>query len=205
MTLPDALNQDLIKTNQANQWLWIAEFVVPTATTRRIARNTAMITYNGVEYSPANFNMGGQMYSADGSIPTASIQVTDLNKTFEQMINETQGALGGTVQVVKVNSDFLAASIPALEYDYEILAAGSDSETVTFTLGIPNPLGQRFPLNQYSATVCPLATPTLFGGCDCQYAGLDTSCTGFWDDCLAKGNGANWGGEHGLNKNTMSV
>jgi len=205
MSLPDALNQDLIKPNQGNHWLWIAEFVVPTQATRRIARNTDKVTYNGVEYAAANFNMGAQMYSADGSIPTAQIQVMDLNKAFEQMINQTQGALGGTVQVVKVNSDFLGTSIPALEYDYEILAAGSDSESVTFALGIPNPLGQRFPLNEYSATVCPLATPTLFGGCDCGYGGPDTSCTGFWDDCLAKGNGANWGGEHGLNKNTMSV
>ena len=205
MTLPDALNQDLIKPNQGNHWLWIAEFVVPTQETRRIARNTDSVTYAGVEYPAANFNMSAQMSSADGSIPTATIQVTDLKSTFEKMFNETQGALGGTVQVVKVNSDFLTTSIPALEYNYEILAAGSDSESVIFTLGIPNPLGQRFPLNQYSDTVCPLATPSLFKGCDCRYAGVDTSCTGFWDDCLAKGNGVNWGGEHGLNKNTMSV
>jgi phage-related protein len=205
MSLPEALNQDLIKPNQGNHWLWIAEFVVPGQPTRRIARNTDKVEYNGVEYPAANFNMGGQMVSSDGSIPTATIQVTDLKSTFERMINETQGAVGGTVQVVKVNSDFLTTAIPALEYNYEILQAGSDSDTVTFTLGIPNPLGQRFPLNQYSASVCPLATPSLFKGADCRYAGVDTTCTGFWYDCLAKGNGHNWGGEHGLNKNTLSI
>jgi phage-related protein len=205
MSLPDALNQDLIKPNQGNHWLWIAEFVVPGQPTRRIARNTDKVEYNGVEYPAANFNMGGQMVSSDGSIPTATIQVTDLKSTFERMINETQGAVGGTVQVVKVNSDFLTTAIPALEYNYEILQTGSDSDTVTFTLGIPNPLGQRFPLNQYSASVCPLATPSLFKGADCRYAGVDTACTGFWYDCLAKGNGPNWGGEHGLNKNTLSI
>ena len=204
-TLPADLNADAIMPNQLNHWLWLAEFVVPTATTRRIARNTDVVTYDGVEYQAHNFNVGAQMLTADGSIPTAQIQVTDLNKTFEKMINDTQGALGGTVQLVKVNSDFMSTAIPALEADYQILAAGSDDTTVTFTLGIPNPLTQRFPLFEYSATVCPLATPTLFGGAECQYAGGDPTCTGFYDDCYTKGNAANWGGEHGLDKNTMSL
>jgi len=203
--LPANLNADAIKPNQANQWLWLAEFVVPSATTQRIARNTEGITYDGVTYEANNFNVGGQMFSADGSIPTAQIQVADLNKTFEKLINDTEGALGGTVQLVKVNSDFLSTAIPALEADYQILAAGSDDTTVTFTLGIPNPLIQRFPLFEYSATVCPLATPSLFGGCECQYAGADPTCTGFYDDCYTKGNAAHWAGEHGLDKNTMSL
>ncbi len=85
MSLPDALNQDLIKPNQGNHWLWLAEFVVPTQDTRRLARNTDSVTYAGVEYAAASFNLGGMTYSSDGSIPTASLQVTDLNKAFEQL------------------------------------------------------------------------------------------------------------------------
>jgi hypothetical protein len=92
-----------------------------------------------------------------------------------------------------------------LEADYQVLSAGSDDTSVTFTLGIPNPLNQRFPLNEYSATVCHLATPTLFGGVECQYAGVDTSCTGFYDDCYTKGNAAHFKGELGLDKNTLSL
>lgn len=203
--LPADFNNDAINPNQGNKWLWLAEFVIPGQTTRRLARNTEAVTYNGVVYEAGNFNVGTQIYSADGTIPTAQIQVTDLNGAFETMINAAEGANGGTVQLVKVNSDFLDTSIPALEADYEILASGCDDNVVTFTLGIPNPLTQRFPVNEYSASVCQWATPTLFKGAECQYAGVDTSCTGYYDDCYTKGNQVHWGCEHGLDKNAMSI
>jgi phage-related protein len=205
-TLPAGMKEDLILPNSGGAWMWLCEIVVPTKTTQYIARNTEDVTYAGQVYTKGNIDINGQVFNSDGSLPRVVIKVAhDLNRTIEQIVDETQGALGATVTLIKVGEKFLSAAVPALEIDYSSIAAESDAESVTFTLGIPNPMTQKIPLRTYSSTQCPYATVSLFKGVECQYVGGDTTCTGTYSDCKGKGNQVHWGGEKGLTPKGMRV
>ena len=146
------------------------------------------------------------MFSSDGSIPRVTLRTCqDISRKIENIINETEGALGGAVKLIKVNEKFLTSPVEALEADYDLLASESDSEWCTFTLGMPNLLTQRFPLRDYSSSMCPWTPPPLFKGPECQYPGEDPTCTGTFEDCYIKDNAVHWGGELGLSPSVIKV
>lgn len=204
--IPPFMHKDLIDLYASGAWLWLVQIVVPGQDTVRIARNTEDIRYGHDDFDKFNLRMGGQIFSGDGSIPRVTLQVfQDPNRKVEDIVNETEGALGAQVKLIRVNEKFLNTPVAALEFDYDNLASQSDSEWVTFTLGIPNPLTQRFPLRMYSSSMCPWTPPELFKGPDCQYTGEDTTCTGTYEDCYTKhaGNPVHWGGELGLDPSVV--
>lgn len=205
--LPAAMNQDVVTPNTGGMWMWLCEITVPNYSVIRKARNTANVEYAGETFDAHNIDVGKQTLTGDGSIPRIVLRVSqDVSKRIESIINDTQGALGTTVKLVKVNSDFLGTAIPALEADYDMLTVESDSEWVTFTFGIPNLLTQRVPLRIFSSSICQEATPVLFKGPRCKYVGAETSCTGTYEDCRDnKNNAVNWGGELGLNPNVTQA
>jgi len=202
--IPPVIHKDLIDPYSGGAWLWLCEIAVPGYAVERIARNTEDVRYGGNDFDKFNLQIGEQMFSGDGSIPRVTLRVfQDVNRIIEDMVNETEGALGAGIKLIRVCEKYLDTPISALEADYESLAAESDSEWVTFTLGIPNPLTQRIPLRIYSSSSCPWATPSLFKGPECQYAGADPTCTGTYEDCYTKGNAVHWGGELGLDPNVI--
>lgn len=204
--IPPVMQQDLIDPYSGGAWLWLCEIAVSGYSTQRLARNTEDITYGGESYDKFNVQISEQMFSGDGGVPRVTLRIfQDANRTIEDIVNATEGALGAEVKLIRVCEKFLDYPISALEADYENLAAESDSEWTTFTLGIPNPLTQRYPLRTYSSSSCPWATPTLFKGPECQYAGPDGTCTGTYEDCYQKGNAAHWGGELGLDPNVVRI
>ena len=204
--LPHFMEKDVIDPYSGGAWLWLCEIAVPGQSTKRIARNTENVNYGGEDYDRFNMQIGEQIFSGDGTIPRVTLRIfQDVNRVIEDIINATEGALGADVKLIRVCEKFLETSVAALEADYDNLASESDSEWVTFTLGIPNPLTQRIPLRMYSSSVCPWKTPTLFKGPECQYSGEDSSCTGTYEDCYTKGNAVHWGGELGLDSNVVRV
>ncbi len=205
-TLTGPVNQDAIDPYSGGAWLHLLEIVVPTENTQRIARNTEDVTYAGDKFDKHNFDVSEQIFSSDGSVPRVTVRIAqDRNKIIEKIINDTYGALDGTVKIIKVGEKFLATAIPALEFNYDILATESDDAWVTLTLGIPNPLSASLPKRSYSSSSCPFATPSLFKGPECGYAGVDPSCIGTYQACYAKANAARWGGDLGLDPNGLTL
>ena len=205
LSLPSALQEDLIKPNTGGAWMWLCEIAIPTKAIQYLAKNTEDVVY-GETYTKANLEIGPQSFSSDGSIPRVTLRVfQDTLRTLEQLVEDVEGVVGTTVSIIKVGSQFLGTPIAALKADYSALSVESDSEWITFTLGIPNPLTQRIPLRSYSSSGCPFTTPSLFKGPECQYALGDASCTGTLVDCKAKGNAAHWGANIGLDPNGMRV
>ena len=204
--IPPFMQKDLIDPYSGGAWLWLCEIAVPGQAKVRIARNTENVRYDYDDFEKFNFQIGEQVFSGDGSIPRVTLQIfQDVNRVIEDMVNETEGALGAGVKLIRVNEKFLDTPVAALEADYENLASESNTEWVTFTLGVPNPLTQRFPLRNDRYDVCPWATPSLFKGPECQYTGSDGTCTGTFNDCYLKGNAELWGAELGLDPNVVRV
>lgn len=200
--IPPAMHEDLIDPyGDMGALLWLIEIVVPTQVTQRRARNAVAIVYGVTTFVAGNFDVGRIPLSGDGSIPRIQLRVAqDPDKTLEGIVNATKGGENGTVKLIRTCEKYFDSPVKALERTYDIIIAGSDSQWVTFTLGIPNPLTQRIPLWSYSSKVCPLATPSLFKGPRCQLdpEHVDTTCTGRLSDCRAKGNAVHWGAEIGL-------
>lgn len=210
--IPPFMEKDLIDPWASGAWLWLVKIAVPGQATVKIARNTEDVHYGEDDFDKFNLQIGEQVFSGEGSIPRVTLKMfQDVNRRIENIVNETEGALGATVKLIRVNEKFLNTPVAALEADYDNLASQSDSEWVTFTLGIPNPLTQRFPLEDYSSSMCPFATPSLwsdgqiiagFKGPECQLPldHADEECTGNYEDCYKKnsGNPVHWGGELGL-------
>ena len=204
-SLPSDLQQDLIRTNRGNQWLWLCKFVISNHPTQYYARNTEDVTYNSEEYRKMALEVGTQVKGGDGSIPEVTLKVTALNEVLYQIIQKTQGAIGSDVKLIKVNTDFLSSSISALEADYELMCSQTDEEWMYFTLGVPNPMNQRYPVDDYSSSICPHAA-SRFKEPECQYSGGETSCNGTLEDCRDnKSNAVHWGGFIGLNEFAMEV
>lgn len=204
--IPPFMHQNLIDPFAGGAWLWAVQIAIAGQDTVRIVRNTEDIRYRGKDFDKFNLQVGEQIFSGDGSIPRVTLRVfQDVNRIVEDLINATEGALGAQVQLIRVNEKFLTSPVSALEFDYDNLAAESDTEWCTFTLGIPNPLTQRFPLRDYSSSICPWTPPPLFKGPRCQYPGDDPTCTGTYEDCYTKGNAVHWGAELGLDSNVVRV
>lgn len=204
--IPPFMHKDLIDFVAGGAWLWLVEIVVPGYNVVRIARNTENVHYGEDDFQKFNLQIGEQIFSGDGSIPRVTLRTfQDYNRAIEDLINEAEGALGAAVKLIRVNEKFLDIPVAALEQNYSLLASESDHEWVTFTLGIPNPLTQRFPLGEFSSSMCPWASPESFGGPRCQYTGSDATCTGTYDDCRTKGNAEHWGAFLGLDPNVIRV
>jgi len=204
--IPGEMQEDLIITNTGGAWFWLCEIAVPGYATKYKARNTEDVTYGEQKYDRFNFDFSEQIFSSDGSIPRVTLRVSqDINREIETIINETQGAAGTEIKLIKVCEKYLDTPIPALAADYDNLTSESDTDWVTFTLGMPNPLTQRFPLEIQSSSMCNECAPSKFKGPKCQYAGEDSSCTGTYIDCYNKDNAEHWGGELGLDPSVMQV
>lgn len=205
LTLPTDLKRTLLKDNAKGTWLWAFEIVIPGQTTQRFVDNLENITYDSDEYEKHPVKVGQQELNSEGSLPRIVLQVSNINRTIEDIINDSEGAVGGTVKIIKINDEFLDTAIPALEFDYDALSADSDSDWVVLTLGVPNLLTQRFPIDNYSSSLCSEASPSRFKGPKCKYAGGDTTCTGTLEDCIEKSNKENWGSEIGLDPDVAGV
>ena len=204
--IPSFMHKDLIDPYSGGAWLWLCEINISGYAVQRIAKNTEDVVYDGTTFTKGNFDGGQQSLSGDGSIPRDILRVAqDRDKTLENIVNESKGGDDGQVKIIRTCEKFLEYSVGALEAEYDILTAGSDVEWVTFVLGMPNPFVQRIPLWLYSSKLCPLATPTLFKGVRCQYAGVDPTCTGLLEDCHTKGNTIHWGAEIGLDPNAVRI
>ena len=204
--IPPFMEADLIEPYSGGAWLWLVEVIVPGYDTVRVARNTANVIYGGVNFLRGNLDIGKLALSGDGTIPRITLRIAqDSTHNLEEIINATKGGENGHVKIIRTCEKFLETPVLSLEATYAIRTAGSDSEWVLFTLGIPNPLLQRMPRELYNSSVCPLATPSLFKGVKCRYTGGDTICTGLFEDCRKKGNAQHWGAELGLDQSSVRV
>lgn len=203
--LPE-MHESIVDPYAGGAWLWLVNIMLSGYSHIRYAKNTEDIVYAGRKYVKSNFKVGLAALAGEGSVPrTALVLAQDAAHTLEDMINDTQGAGGGIVKIIRVHEDFLDEFISELEQEVRILTANSDTNDVTFQLGIPNPLLKKIPLRRYSSKMCPSAKPSLFKGPECQYVGGDSTCGGRYEDCYDKNNEEHWGGEIGLDPNAMKV
>lgn len=202
-TLPAALVIEKNKINTSSAWLVLLDITLTDATNLYLVQNTEDITYGGQVYTAAPFQLEIIKADSTGSIPSVTLSIGNATRLIQQYLESLNGAVGSSVKITVVNSDNLTEDYSELELNFTVVGAKSNAEWAVFTLGAPNPMRQRFPLEQFLANYCMWVNH--YKGLECGYAGALPTCTGSLDDCRIHNNSARFGGHPGLNPNAFKL
>jgi len=183
-SLPPNIILEKNKASSPYAWLILLEITLndDAGTVLRFVRNTEDITFGsgsggGDVYTAFPFEIEPTDNKAKGQIPTVTLRVSNITNLLEPYLEDLDGAIGSTVKITVINSNRLSDDYSELELTYDVIACNSTAQWVTFTLGAPNPLRQRFPLTKYLALHCRYRYNDVEDkdGPRCQYAGKEIS------------------------------
>ena len=157
------LEKNKIATSSA--WLVLLEITLTDSTVFRLVRNTEDIVFGGNTYTAFNFQLEPTTQTNSGEIPTVTLQVSNISRLIESKLQDLDGGIGSSVKITVVNSDLLTEDYSELELEYDVLACSTTNRWVSFVLGSPSPLRQRFPLTRYIGLLCSFR----FESRECNY------------------------------------
>ena len=175
-------------------WLILVQFHLSSETTFYLVSNTENITFQGQEYTAFPLKIELPTQSSNGEIPSVKLALGNATRVLQSYMEELNGAVGSKITLLIVNAGLLSEDYAELTLDFDITASECDAEWVSVTLGAPNPLNRRFPVNKYMATSCMWQ----FKGAECAYVGVETECPRNLSGCIARNNTARFGGFPGL-------
>lgn len=189
-------------------WLILLEVAIPTTptTTLYLVRNVDDISFNSQVYTAFPFELDVTKQVSKGEIPTVTLRVSNVLRTVQAYLEAYDGLVGQTITIRIVSKPVGESEyLEAISWTYEVLGCQADVMWVTFSLGIPNPIGMRFPLYRYIANHCnwTFNSPTIRAagtnaGAECGYTGSDTTCKRTLTDCQSKSNSSRFGGYVGM-------
>jgi len=197
LNLSSTLLSESNRLSSNSAWLTLLEITIPGyATVVRLVKNNVDVVFGGETYTAFPMEIDTSSWTSKGDIPSLGIRVSNIANTFNQILREYDGGVGGNVIFTLVSSEHLTENYAELQREFTILSSSVDNYWVSFTLGSSNPLRQRFPLYTYMAHYCNWVQH--FKGAECKYAGAETTCNGTWVQCQAYANTSNFGGFPGL-------
>ena len=197
-TLPSALIAEKNQLDGSEPWLVFLEITLPGDEKEYIVRNNEDITWPataGQLYTAVPFELDMIEDSGSGEIPRVNLKISNVQRMLQGYLESYDGAIGATVKMTIVSVDHLDEDYSEFESTFDVIGSSANYEWVTFTLGAPNPLKQRFPLNKYIAKHCNWH----YGSVECGHSG-DASCDRTFASCEAKSNAHRFGGYFGLSK-----
>ena len=200
-TLPANIILEKNKIAADSAWIILIEIYLDDSTVLYFARNNEAITYDGQEYQAFPFELDAMKENARGEIPTLTLRVSNVTRIIQAYLEDYSGGVGKTVKLIVVNSENLTEDFAELEMEFEVLATTSSVQWVTFTLGAPNPLRQRFPRHRYFSNYCRWE----FKSTECGYTGDATTCNHRLQDCRAYNNSSRFGGFPSLSERGYRV
>lgn len=108
----------------------------------------------GTVYQKANFEIDPIVDDNSGEITSVQLRVSDVGQLLQPYLKEIDGAIGSTIRITVVNSEELDSDYSTIQEDWDILGTTVEFNAITFTIGKPSPLRQRFPLYRYIAQHC---------------------------------------------------
>jgi len=201
--LPIALIIEKNRLASASPWIILIEITLTDndETKLRFARNTEDVIFDGETYKAFPFEIEPTKQSSKGEIPTVTLRVSNITHLIQPFLEELDGGIGSTVKITVVNADHLKEDYSELEMTFDVLACQSTAQWVIFTLGAPNPLRQRFPLDQFIALHCRWR----FKGVECSYSGAETTCNRTLKRCRELGNSTRFGGFAGMRTGAVRI
>ena len=200
-SLPPALIIEKNKMSTSSAWLVFLDITLTDNTEFRFVSNNEDVTFGGNLYTHFPFEVDTVGQSGRGEIPNVRLKVSNVTRLLQPYLESLEGAIGSTVKVTVVNSKHLDEDYSELEMTFDVISCNSTSKWVTFTLGAPNPLRQRFPLEEFIANHCRF----IFKSDECGYSGGETTCNGTMSDCDDRSNLSRFGGFPGMRDGSLRV
>lgn len=212
--LPANIILEKNKLSTASAWLVLLEITLTDIedsggpTVFRLVKNNEDIIFDGNTFTKFNFQLEPIAQAITGQINTVMLRVSNVTRLLEAYLQELDGGIGSTVKIIVVNSDLLAENYSELEMTFEVLKTSTTVLWVEFTLGVPSPLRQRFPLNKYLALHCNW---TFTGGdsvgdnVECAYIGAEATCNRTLADCRLRNNETRFGGFPGMRSGGVRI
>ena len=178
MTLPANLILEKNKPNAESAWVLLIEAYLTDGTILRYARAHADITFDSNTYTAIAIGLDARRLNSTGEIPTLNLVVHDVGLVIRPYLRTLNGAIGSTVRLIVVNTENLAENYSELTVDFDVLQTWSRGTDVTFQLGPPTTLSQRFPLERDYALFCQfrMRDPDMRVNPECGYT--DETVTG---------------------------
>jgi phage-related protein len=204
--LPASLVLEKNKLTQNSAWLILLHITIGTDHIY-LVRNNESVTFNigdgsgSQTYDPFAFELDATKQESKGKIPTVNLSISNVTRLFANLLELHDGGVGATVVLAVVNSELLALDYSELTITYDVLATEVTEEWISFTLGAPNPLRQRFPKYRYISGHCNWQ----FLSEECGYSGDDEECARTLEACQSKSNSERYGGFLGLMPGGMRI
>lgn len=124
-------------------------------------------------YSKFDFALDAINSDSKGQIPIVSLRVNNITQFLEPYLKDTDGAVGSTVKLTVINSDYLSVDYAETVLTWDVIDTTSTDRWVTFELGGPNPLRKGFPFSRFLADHCRFAFNDVEeqDGYECGYTG----------------------------------
>lgn len=187
LNLSSVLIAEKNKLSSSSAWIVLLEITIPSyATVIRLVKNNEDVVFGGETYTAFPMEIDTSSWTSKGDIPSLGVRVSNIANTFNQILREYDGGVGGEVVFTLVSSEHLTEDYAELQRTFTILQASVDNYWVSWTLGSSNPLRQRFPLYTYMAHYCNWVQN--FKGAECKFAGaaivkkVDNPVVKFSDD-----------------------
>lgn len=208
LKLPSPIVIQKNKLNTASPWLLLLDVTLvnpsnPLDTSEyHLVLNTEDVTYNSQLYTAFPFEIEPTKLTSQNSIPTVTLKISNVTRVVQADLEAYQGAVNSTAKLTVVHAANLAQDFSELEMEFTILDCYTDVNWVVFTLGAPNPLRRKFPLDRYVSTHCQWK----FKSCECGYTGETyETCKRSYDDCVLRDRLASFGGFMGLRSGKLRV
>jgi len=195
--LPANITLQKNKLNCPDPWLILLDVHLTdgvNTTTLYFARNTENVNYQGREYLAFSFDIDSMKQTSSGQIPSLVLSIANVTKFIQPYLEKYNGGMGSSIKITVINTKYLAENYTELEMEFDVIACYSTSQSVSFTLGAPNPLSQKHPIDKYIALYCRFK----YKGPQCKYSGSLPSCRKTYDDCQTHENESRFGGFIGL-------
>lgn len=204
--LPANLIAEKNKLHSTEPWIILLEITLNDEgpTILRLCNNTEDFNFEGNNYTAFPFKLGWIGSNVEGEIPKVTLQISNVTRLLTPYLNDLDGGLASTVTVTLVNHGLPGEDYSELELDFTVMGCEVDENWIMWSLGMFNPMNQRFPLFRYIANYCPY---TFYndGTGECGYSGALTSCLHTLDACIAHGNEENFGGDLGMQNDGLRI
>lgn len=201
--LPAEVNKEKNRMAAKSAMLFLLDFDIDGVDeTLRFVNNNENIVYSLNTYHKMPFTLG-KYDNTDTRLPERQLQISnaDLINYILPYVEDYEGLVGATITVTPVNSDHLDIDMSSLACEFVVKSCSLSQQYIALSLGLSNPLNQRFPLDKYFAGQCRYYS--RFKGIECGYSGEETECNGTSARCKELENLARFGGQIGLRPKTV--
>ena len=120
-------------------------------------RNNENITWNGIVYTASEFDISAIPAKSTGELPEITLSIMNTAPLVKEL-EEYYGYIGTGVIVYYVHYASIGTIPQAdwpLRFSFKVINCTITRDQVTFILGVPNYLKQKFPQQKYHKDTCP--------------------------------------------------